>query len=323
MPLSVLAILTGLPLLLWSAGRFVDASAVIANHFRISPLVIGMLIVGFGTSMPEMIVSALAASQGNPGIALGNAIGSNITNIALILGLTAIICPIAVKSSILKKELPILTAVTFLSLFLLWDQGLSRLDAIILLVVFFALIGWTFWVSTKHQQDNLAVEVQQELEQNVMSIRQATMWSIGGMLLLVVSSRALVWGAIKIATQLGVSDLFIGLTIIAVGTSLPELASSIVATQKQEHDIALGNVLGSNLFNTLAVIGIAGAIHPMEISASAFYRDIMVMTALTLSLFVLGYGIKGRGSINRFEGGLLLCCYLGYTAVLLFQAMSA
>lgn len=323
MSLSVLAILTGLPLLLWSASRFVDASAIIAHHFRISPLIIGMLIVGFGTSMPEMIVSALAASEGNPGIALGNAIGSNITNIALILGLTAVICPIAVKSSILKKELPILTSVTFLTLFLLSDQGLTRLDSVILLFVFLGLIGWTFWVSKKHQRDNLGVEIKQELEQKSMTIKQAATWSILGMILLIASSRALVWGAIKIATQLGVSDLFIGLTIIAIGTSLPELASSIIATQKQEHDIALGNVLGSNLFNTLAVVGIAGVIHPMSVSTSALYRDVMVMIGLTLSLFVIGYGFKGKGSINRTEGVVLLVCYISYTTYLIFQATIA
>ncbi len=316
MTLAFIAIVVGLVLLVWSADRFVEGSASTARHFGMPPLLIGMVIVGFGTSAPEMVVSALAASQGNPGIALGNAYGSNITNIALILGLTALISPIAVHSQVLRKELPILIVVTALAAGQLWDGEISRADAWGLLAVFGGLMAWTIWQGLKKKADALGSEMEQELGIHAMPVRRAILWLVVGLVLLIVSSRILVWGAVAIAQGFGVSDLIIGLTIVAVGTSLPELASSIIATRRGEHDIALGNVLGSNLFNTLAVVGIAGAIHPMAVGPEVFSRDILVMAALTLSLFVISYGFRGPGRINRIEGSGLLACYVGYTAYL-------
>ncbi len=317
MTLPFLALLSGLALLVWSADRFVDGSAATARHFKMPPLLIGMVIVGFGTSAPEMVVSALAASQGNPGIALGNAYGSNITNIALILGITALISPIAVHSQVLRKELPILTAVTGLAAFQLWDNDISRADALVLLSLFGVLMGWTIRQGMMKKADTLGREMEQELEVSTLGLRQAVIRLVVGLVLLIASSRILVWGAVEIAHGFGVSDLIIGMTIVAVGTSLPELASSIIASRKGEHDIALGNVLGSNLFNTLAVVGIAGVIHPLAVGPEVFSRDIMVMAALTLSLFLIGYGFRGgAGRINRFEGMALLACYVGYTAYL-------
>lgn len=280
------------------------------------PLLVGMVIVGFGTSAPEMIVSAISAYQGNPGIALGNAYGSNITNIALILGLTALLKPITVHSQVLKKELPILAAVTALAAFQIWDGTLSRLDAAILLGVFAGLMGWTVWQSLRSSSDELATELDVKLKSHDMPLKKAVLWLIVGLLLLMASSRMLVWGAVEIAHTLGVSDLIIGLTVVAVGTSLPELASSILAARKGEHDIALGNIIGSNLFNTLAVVGIAGSIHPMTVGPEVFQRDMLVMGLLTLSLFVICRGFKGPGRINRIEGFLLLMCYVGYTTYL-------
>lgn len=317
MTAAFLAITFGLALLVWSADRFVEGSASTARHFGMPPLLIGMVIVGFGTSAPEMVVSAISASQGNPGIALGNAYGSNITNIALILGLTALISPIAVHSQVLRKELPILTAITALAAWQLWDGEISRNDAIVLLGVLGGLMVWTIWQGMQKNADALAMEMEQELEIRDMPLRRAVVWLIVGLTLLIASSRILVWGAVEIARGFGVSDMIIGLTIVAIGTSLPELASSIIATRKGEHDIALGNILGSNLFNTLAVVGIAGIIHPMPVGPEVFSRDIMVMAALTISLFIFGYGFRGRqGRINRFEGAALLACYIGYTAYL-------
>ena len=313
---AVLAVVLGLALLVWSADRFVEGSAAAAGHFGLPPLLIGMVVVGFGTSAPEMVVSALAASQGNPGIALGNAYGSNITNIALILGLTALISPIAVHSQVLRKELPILTVITALAAWQLWDGQLTRADALVLLGVFGGLMAWTIWQGLRKKTDALGREMAQELAVYTMPIRRALFWLLVGLVVLIASSRFLVWGAVAIAQGLGVSDLIIGLTIVALGTSLPELASSLIATRKGEHDIALGNVLGSNLFNTLAVVGIAGAIHPTTVAAEVFSRDILVMTGLTVSLFVIGYGFRGPGRINRFEGAALLACYVGYTAYL-------
>ena len=317
MLLSFLAIATGLTVLVWSAGKFVEGSAATAGYFGMPPLLIGMVVVGFGTSAPEMVVSALSATQGNPGLALGNAYGSNITNIALILGITALISPIAVHSQVMRKELPILTAVTALAAWQVWDGELTFVDALVLLGVFFLLLAWSIRQGMTQKNDALGTEVAEEMSHRSMPLRNAVLWLIAGLLLLIVSSRILVWGAVELALGFGVSDLIIGLTIVAVGTSLPELASSVIAARKGEHDIALGNILGSNLFNTLAVVGIAGTISPMAVAPEVFYRDIAVMSALTLSLFIMGYGFRGPGRINRLEGGLLLACFVGYTVYLI------
>ncbi len=314
MTTAFIALVFGLVLLIWSADRFVEGSASAARHFGMPPLMIGMVIVGFGTSAPEMVVSALAASQGKAGIALGNAYGSNITNIALILGLTALISPIAVSSQVLRKELSILTAVTALAGWQVWDGEISLFDAVVLLGVFGVLMTWTIWQGLRKNPDALGSEMEQELDLHAMPLRRAVFWLAVGLALLIVSSRILVWGAIEIAQGFGVSDLIIGLTIVAVGTSLPELASSIIAARRGEHDIALGNVLGSNLFNALAVVGIAGAISPLAAGPEVFDRDILVMAALTVSLFIIGYGFRGPGRINRVEGAMLVACYAGYTA---------
>lgn len=316
------AIIFGLALLVWSADRFVQGSAATARHFGIPPLLIGMVVVGFGTSAPEMVVSAISALQGNPGIALGNAYGSNITNIALILGATALISPIAVHSQILRKELPILVGITALAAWQVFDGEITRIDALVLLGVFAGLMSWTIWQGMQKRLDVLGREMEQELDAHAMPLRRALIWLGVGLIFLIASSRILVWGAVEIAHGFGVSDLIIGLTVVAVGTSLPELASSVIAARKGEHDIALGNVLGSNLFNTLAVVGIAGTIHPMAIGPEVFSRDMLVMAALTISLFVIGYGFKGPGRINRHEGTLLLMSYIGYTVYLLATTLS-
>ena len=322
MMLAVVALIAGLVLLVWSADRFVEGSASTARHFGMPPLLIGMVIVGFGTSAPEMVVSALASIDGNAGIALGNAYGSNICNIALILGVSALINPIMVHSTVLRKELPILTLVTILTVVLLADLDLSRLDAIVLLLVFGGLMAWTIYQGLRRKADTLAKEVESETAEKEMPIKRAVFWLVAGLLLLIASSRILVWGAVEIAQIFGVSDMIIGLTIIAVGTSLPELASSVIAARKGEHDIALGNILGSNLFNTLAVVGIAGSIHPFAVEPETLSRDMVVMGALTLSLFLIGYGFRGRqGRINRFEGAALLLVYVGYTAWLISTVM--
>jgi cation:H+ antiporter len=322
MAVAFLAVFFGLALLVWSADRFVDGSAAAARHFGMPPLLIGMVIVGFGTSAPEMLVSALSAVQNNPGIALGNAYGSNITNIALILGVTALISPIAVHSQVLRKELPILSAITVLAGYQLWDRELTRTDALVLLGVFAGLMAWTIWQGLRKKADALGTEMEQELAGQTMPMGRAILWVVVGLLLLIASSRILVWGAVAIARSFEVSDLIIGLTIVAVGTSLPELASSVMAARKGEHDIALGNILGSNLFNTLAVVGIAGLLRPMAVAPEVLSRDILVMALLTLALFAIGYGFRGPGRINRFEGTALVLCYIGYTAYLIISVFN-
>ena len=318
MTLAIFAILVGFALLVWSADRFVDGAAATAGHAGIPPLVIGMVIVGFGTSAPEMVVSAMAAIDGKPELALGNALGSNIVNTGLILGITALIAPIAVHSQVVRRELPLLLAISVLAGLLFLDLSLTRLEGAILLAGFFGLIGWTVFTALRNRGDVLAAETEQELAAHAMPLGRALFWLVVGLVLLIVSSRILVWGAVTVAEALGVSDLVIGLTIVALGTSLPELAASVIAARKGEHDIAIGNVVGSNMFNLLAVVGIAGVIAPLpEMPEAVLYRDWPVMAAMLVALFVMAYGFRGQGRINRVEGSVLLLAYTAYTGYLL------
>ncbi len=324
MALPLLMIVVGLILLVWSAGIFVDGAAMISKYMGVPPLLIGMLVIGFGTSAPELAVSAISALQNNPGVALGNAYGSNIANIGLILGITAIIKPIAVESNILKRELPILFGVTMLALLLILDGEFSRLDALVQLLTFAGVMVWMARQTMRQKQDSLEREINAELEEKAVSRDQALIWLLAGLLLLIGSSRALVWGAVALAQNLGVSDLIIGLTVIAVGTSLPELASAIAAARKGQDDLALGNILGSNLFNTLMVVGLAGAIQPMSIPREILHRDWPLMAALTASMFLLGAGGNQQpSSIRRTHGLTLLAIYFAYTAYLIHSVTVA
>ncbi|OGT70522.1 MAG: calcium/sodium antiporter [Gammaproteobacteria bacterium RIFCSPLOWO2_02_FULL_56_15] len=321
MTTAFIAIVIGLALLVWSANRFVEGSTATAAHFGMPPLLIGMVIVGFGTSAPEMTVSALASWQGNSGIALGNAYGSNIANITLILGVAALINPIAVHSQVLRKELPILATVTALAAWQLYDYELSRVDAVVSLVVFAGLLALAIRQALRSKTDTLAEAYEHKLAEQRMPVKQALFWVVVGLILLILSSRILVWGAVRLAHGFGVSDLIIGLTIVGVGTSLPELASSTMAARKGEHDIALGNVLGSNIFNTLVVVGIAGCVRPLDVAPELLSRDIPVMALLTLSLFTICWGFRGPGIINRYEGAVLLCAFVAYTGWLVLSSV--
>lgn len=319
---AILAVLFGLILLIWSADKFVDGAATTAYRLGMPPLLVGMVVVGFGTSAPEIVVSALASAQGNPGLALGNAIGSNISNIALILGITALITPILVHSNIVRRELPVLGVVSVLAALLLLDHDLSRMDGVILLLSFAVVMGWSIFTATRKGRDPLHGEFSEKLEEPSMTLSKGLFWLIVGLVVLIASSRLLVWGAVEIAVALGVSDLVVGLTVVAIGTSLPELASSIAATRKNEHDIALGNIIGSNLFNTLCVIGLAGVIHPIDVEHEVLVRDLPVMGGLTLLLFFACFGIRGRGRVNRPEGALLTLVYIGYTVWVVMSALA-
>lgn len=316
MILSILAVIIGLVLLVWSADRFIDGSAATARHFGMPPLLIGMVIVGFCTSAPEMVVSVLSAMEGSPGIALGNAYGSNITNIALILGLTALISPIAVQHKVVKMEMPILLAVTALAAALLWDGQLTVIDGLIMLAV---LLGYMIWTVHNGLKDKNNVAVTDDLPPD-MPLGKGIFWLAVGLLILVLSSRLLVWGAVNIAQSMGVSDLIIGLTVVAIGTSLPELASSIAATRKGEHDIALGNVVGSNLFNTLAVVGLANVIHPMAVPQDIMQRDLPIMAILTVLLLAFCLGKNGQAFIGHGKGAVLLASFIAYTVYLILTA---
>ncbi|MFN2308505.1 MAG: calcium/sodium antiporter [Gammaproteobacteria bacterium] len=317
----ILAVIGGFIFLVWGADRFVVGAAATARNLGVSPLVIGLTIVGFGTSAPEMLVSGVASWQGNPGLAVGNAIGSNITNIALILGLTALIAPLSVNSRILRRELPLLLVVMLAGLALLLDGDLSRLDGTLLLSGLLALVFWMVRTGLKDRDgDPLGTEFSTEIPRE-MTMGRALFWVGLGLLVLLLSSRLLVWGAVAIAESLGVSDLIIGLTIVALGTSLPELAASLVSALRGEPDIAVGNVIGSNLFNLLAVLGLPGLISPLAIEGAVLTRDYPVMIGLTVAFILMAYGLRGPARIDRLEGGLLLACYAGYQALLYFDTL--
>jgi cation:H+ antiporter len=318
---NIAAIIAGFLLLIWSADRFICGAAATARNLNVSPLVIGLTIVGFGTSAPEMLVAAIAAMDESPGLAVGDALGSNITNITLVLGLSALIMPLDVHSRILKKELPLLLTAMLLMLLLIQDNTLGRTDGFILT----SSVGLLMWWVTRQAMLNKTVDpMSQEFADELprpMSTPMALLWLVLGLVFLVASSRILVWGAVQIATEFGVSDLLIGLTIIAIGTSLPELAASIAGALKDEHDIAIGNVVGSNMFNTLAVMGIPGLIYPSTLDAGVLDRDVPVVFILTIALVIMIYGFKGQGRINRIEGGVLLACFAGYQVLLYFTEL--
>ena len=317
MLISSLAIAAGFAILVWGAERFVQGAAALARNLGVSPMLIGLTIVGFGTSAPEVLVSAVASYQGNTGLAIGNALGSNITNIGLILGFTALITPLRVQSDTLRREYPILLAVTLLSLLLMLNGRLGLGDSLLLLGTLVAVL----WLMVRLGRSSRASDpLEQELEEELpepMSTGRAVFLFVFGLVLLLASSRMLVWGAVNVATAFGISDLVIGLTIVALGTSLPELAASVVAALKDEHDIAIGNVIGSNMYNLLAVLAMPGLLAPGPFAASALSRDMPVMIGFTLALFVMGYGFRGgHGRINRFEGALLLAAFAGYQTLL-------
>ncbi|MBR5940802.1 MAG: calcium/sodium antiporter [Neisseriaceae bacterium] len=316
MILSILAIIVGLIVLVFSADKFIDGSASVAKIIGIPSLIIGMLIVGFGTSAPEITVSIIAALNNSSGIALGNAYGSNITNIALILGVTAVIYPITAHQKIIRRDLPILTLLTLLSAYMVYDLTVSRLESWVLLGLFVLIMS--FIVISDIKQHKKSNEFYQE-EPPQKSLPIAIFWVVIGFILLVASSKLLVWGSVEIAHKLGVSDLIIGLTIVAVGTSLPELAASVIAAKKGEDDIAIGNVIGSNMFNLMCVVGFAGVIRPIAAPAEVLYRDVAMMLFLNALLFA--FFLTRRPTINRPQGVLLLMCYIAYTAFLGYMAL--
>ncbi len=314
MLLPLVGVVIGLVLLIWSAEKFIDGAAATSRWLGLSPLLIGMLVIGFGTSAPEMMVSVLAALQGNPGLAVGNAYGSNIANIGLVLGFVALMAPLAVHSSVIRKEMPLLILVTLITGAMLWDGWVSRWEAAILLVALAVFIVVSIVRSKKQSNDPLVDDVADSLDSKPMSRGKAIMWTLIGLVLLVASSRLLVWGAVEIAQRFGVSDLIIGLTVVAVGTSLPELASSISALRRKEHDMVLGNVVGSNLFNSLAVVGLAGVIAPIDAGREVLVRDWSIMTCMTLLMILFAFSWRGRPRrINRLEGGVLFTLFVGYT----------
>ncbi|MDO6514169.1 MULTISPECIES: calcium/sodium antiporter [unclassified Neptuniibacter] len=314
----ILALISGLILLVWSADRFVIGAAATAKNFGMSPMLIGLTIVSFGTSAPEILVSFMASTSGAGDLAIGNALGSNIANIALVLGITALIAPLPVKSGVLKKELPLLLGVTILAGVLLFDLHLGQLDGIILLVAL-AVCLYLFSRFQRNASKDSLVEEEEELPS--LENRKAIFWLILGLVILALSSKLLVWGASEIAYSLGVSKLVVGLTIVAIGTSLPELAASVASALKNHHDIAIGNVVGSNIFNLVAVMAIPGLIAPIGMDEIVLQRDYVAMLGLTFLLLAFALWQKPP-SISRFEGGILASAYAGYLILLYTMTVS-
>ncbi len=323
--LNVLAIVGGFALLIWSADRFIAGAAAVAKRLGAPPLLIGLTIVALGTSAPEILVSAVASWQGNPGLAVGNALGSNITNIGLILGIVALVKPLQANSAVLRREFPILVLTGALTYYLCMDLDLSLKDGMALIAGACAFVGFLAWLAKTGEKDPIESEFSEELS-HPMPMGRAIFWLTVGLIMLPLSSRLLVWGSVNIAQLLGISDLIIGLTIIALGTSLPELAASLAGVMKNEHDIALGNVLGSNMFNILIVLAVPGLIAPGALSPEVISRDIPVMLMFTGALFLMCYPLRGggrSGQINRFEAGLLVAGFAGYEFLLIQSVLSA
>ena len=315
------SVIVGLALLVWSADRFIYGSAGLARTMGISPLIVGMVIVGFGTSAPELVVSVIAAAQGSPGISMGNAIGSNLANTALILGAVALLKPFTVQRGVLKVEIPMVLGVSVAVYLMALDGWLTYRDGAMLAI---GLIGFLSWMVYSAKRGEAPIVIEGDDIPNNVPTGKAAAWIIVGLLLLVVSSQALVWGATQIAAQFGVSDLVIGLTVVAIGTSLPELAASVAGIVKGENDIALGNILGSNLFNLLAIMQAPAWIAPGLVPDGMVERDLPVMVGITLLLLIFAWGFGSRQPrVNRLEGGVLISSYVAYTVYLIMTSTSA
>jgi len=322
MLINFIALAGGLVVLVLAADKFVSGTASIARNLGVSPLLIGLTIVGLGTSAPEILVSAIASLQGNSGLAVGNALGSNVANIGLILGSTALIAPLTFHSTLLKRELPVLTLISIMCFLMAFD-GLSERDSLLMFAVLALFIAWLARTAKKdlRKEDVFEQELEAEIPVGMSNLKAWTFFVLG-LVGLLLSSRLLVWAAVNIAESFGVSDLVIGLTIVALGTSLPELAASIASVLKKEDDLAIGNVIGSNIYNLLAVYSLPGLITPGPVAESVLTRDFPVMLGFTFALFLLGYGFNRCGRVNRLEGAVLVAAYGAYQWLIYQEAMA-
>lgn len=320
--LPTLILFIGLALLVWSSDVFIDGAASTAIHLSVSPLIIGVVVLGFGTSMPEIVVATLASLDNSPGLAIGNAIGSNIANIGLVLGVTALLAPIVVKSSLIKRELPVLLAISFGVYFLVIDGELGFMDGIILVVVLVSVMLWMIKVNKAvDPADPIADETAEAVESHAEhTLKKALIMLAGGLVILMISAKMMVWGAVEIAHFFEVPEVVIGLTIIAIGTSLPELAAAIAAARKNEADLMIGNIVGSNLFNILAVLAVPALLAPSMLEKEVLSIDMLVMLAFTIAMLVLAIPRNGQATIHKFKGLLLTAGFVTYLVVLYFRA---
>ena len=316
---NFLLVVAGLVLLIWGADRFVHGAAAMARNLGIAPLLIGLTVVAFATSAPEILVSVVAALQHEPGLAIGNAIGSNIVNIGLVLGLTAMIRPIKLESATLRREMPALLAVSLLTVSLFLDTFLSRIDGVVMLTGLVIVMVWLARLGLRSaENDPIAQDFEAEIPTDVSMI-MASVWLLIGLGTLLLGAELLVDGAIGIAKYLGVSEVVIGITIVAFGTSLPELAVSLASALKGEYGLAIGNIVGSNIFNLLAVIGVAATIEPSALAPTVLSLHIFVMVAFTLVLFAMTYDYDGKAQLSRLEGFALLAAYITYSGYVIAQ----
>jgi len=319
MLVNILLVIGGLVLLIWGADRFVHGAASMARNLGVAPLLVGLTVVAFATSAPEVLVSVVAASQGEPGLAFGNAIGSNIVNIGLVLGMTAMIRPIKLESATLRREMPALLAVSLLTVSLFLDTFLSRIDGIVMLTGLVIVMVWLARLGLRSAaNDPIIQDYEAEIPTDV-TMPMATVWLIVGLGTLLIGAELLVDGAIGIAKLLGVSEVVIGITIVAFGTSLPELAVSLASALKNEFGLAIGNIVGSNIFNLLAVIGIAATIKPAALAPTVLSLHIFVMVAFTLVLFAMTYDYDGKAQLSRLEGLALFVAYIAYDSYVVAQ----
>ena len=316
---DILEVIGGFVLLVWGADRFVHGAAAAARNLGIAPLLIGLTVVAFATSAPEILVSVVASGRGEPGLAIGNAIGSNICNIGLVLGCVSVIRPIKLRSETLRREMPALLAVTLLTVSLFLDSYLSRIDGLVMLTGLVIVMIWLARLGLHSAvNDPIKRDFEAEIPQHV-PMKMALIWFVLGLATLLGGAALLVDGAIDIARTLGVSDVVIGITLVALGTSVPELAVSLVSALKGEYGLAIGNIVGSNIFNLLAVIGVAATIAPAPLAPSVLSLHIFVMVAFTLVLFAMTYDYDGKSELSRVEGGALLIAYVAFISYVIVQ----
>lgn len=316
---NIVLVVAGLALLIWGADRFVHGAAASARNLGVAPLLIGLTVVALATSAPEILVSVVAALDNQPGLAFGNAIGSNIVNIGLVLGMTAVIRPIKLESATLRREMPALLAVSLLTVSLFLDAFLSRIDGIVMLTGLVIVMIWLARLGMRSAaNDPIKIDYEAEIPSDV-TMRMAIVWLAIGLLILLVGAKMLEHGAVGIAEELGVSEVVIGVTIVAFGTSLPELAVSLASALKGEYGLAIGNIVGSNIFNLLAVIGVAATIAPSALAPSVLSLHIFVMVAFTLVLFAMTYDYDGKAQLSRLEGVALLIAYFAYNGYVIAQ----
>lgn len=315
--IPVLEFLAGCIVLAIGADQFLDASIRIAKHYKIPAIIIGILLVGFGTSFAEVVVAAVAASHNKSQLAIGNVLGSNVANIGLVIGIAAMIRPIAVSSRFIKREFPVLMLVTLLVGLLLWNGYLSRMDGWILLIILCFHCAFLFVYGPKDAVLQQEAE-ESEITQPEMSLKKAyVMWPLG-LVFLYISSELIVNGASIIAGKLGISDLFIGLTIVAIGTSLPELATIVLSTFKKQHDVAIGTIVGSNIFNLLAVLAMPALIRPTALPPRFMHIDYPLLLGFTLLFYIFAFWPRVKSDISRFEGVLLVGFYIAYIVLLIY-----